>query len=171
MKMQCWWGKGEGRIFSCLSIIANLSFIEFQKRHKVTEAVFFVSVNLSIHQGQNQRLNHHCLCHCLPRKAQEQLWLVKGRRETMFCYVFFFSARRKLPFLLLTVNTMKRSFRLIMPLNLTLPCFLLDFGGKIVFFPQFLQQMNSVRPTRVVCFAWEFPFTLGRAGMITKWSL
>ena len=31
--------------------------------------------------------------------------------------------------------------------------------------------MNSVRPTRVVCFDWEFPFKLGRAGMITKWSL
>ena len=72
--------KGEGRIFSCLSIIANLFFIECQKRHKVTEAVFFVSFNFSIHQGQNQRLNYHCPCHCLPRKAQEQLWLVKGRR-------------------------------------------------------------------------------------------
>ena len=59
-------GKGEGRIFSCLSIIANLFFIEFQKRHKVTEVVIFVS----IHQGENQWLNHHCLCHCLTRKAQ-----------------------------------------------------------------------------------------------------
>ena len=47
-------------------IIANLFFIEFQKRHKVTE------VNL-IHQGQNQRLNYHFLCHCPLRKAQEQL--------------------------------------------------------------------------------------------------
>ena len=72
---------------------------------------------------------------------------------------------------MLTVNTMKHSFRLIIPLNLTLPCFLLDFGEKIILFYSFLQQMNSVRPTRVVCFAWGFSFKLGRAEMITKWSL
>ena len=38
----------------------------------------FVTFNFAIHQGQNQKLNHHFLCHCLPRKAQgqEQLWLL-----------------------------------------------------------------------------------------------
>ena len=44
-------------------------------------------------------------------------------------------------------------------------------GEKIRLFSSFLQQMNSVRPTRVVCFAWGFPSKLGRAEMITKWSL
>ena len=39
----------------------------------------------------------------------------------------------------------------------TLPCSLLAFG-EICLFSSFLQQMNSVEPTRVACFAGVFPF-------------
>ena len=44
-------------------IIANLLFVDFQKRNRVTEVVVFVSFNFSIYQGQYQRLNHHCHSH------------------------------------------------------------------------------------------------------------
>ena len=40
--------------------------------------------------------------------------------------------------------------------------FLLNFKKYIYIFSSFLQQMNSVRPTRVVCFAWGFPFNLAK---------
>ena len=73
------------------------------------------------------------------------------------------------PFLLCAINTMKHLFRLIMPLDLTLPCFHLAFGEKYSFIP-FIYP-TDVRPTCVVCFAWGFPFQLGRSGMKTKWSL
>ena len=81
--------------------------------------------------------------------------LVKGRRKTLF--------PRFVPFLLLTVNTMKHLFRLIMSLDLTLPSFLLTLEEKNSFI-HFISP-TDVRSTRVMCFAWGFPFQLGRAGM------
>ena len=55
---------------------------------------------------------------------------------------------------------------LIMPLDLTLPCFVLAFEEKKLFI-HFLSP-TDIRQTRVVCFAWGFPFQLGRAGMKAK---
>ena len=81
--------------------------------------------------------------------------LVKGRRKTLFPLF--------VPFLLLTVNTMKHLFRLIMSLDLTLPSFLLTLEEKNSFI-HFISP-TDVRSTRVMCFAWGFPFQLGRAGM------
>ena len=80
--------------------------------------------------------------------------LVKGCHETLF---WFLSVRRKLPFLLLTVNRMKHSFRLIMALDLHLTLFSLGLWGNL-FILFIIQQMNSVQPTRVACFAGVFPF-------------
>ena len=59
-----------------LFFIANLFFIELQKRRKIKRRFNFVSFNFSIHPDQDQMLNQHFLCHCPPRKAQEQLWLL-----------------------------------------------------------------------------------------------
>ena len=44
-------------------------------------------------------------------------------------------------------------------------------GKKICLFCPFLKQISSVRPTRVVKFAWRFLFRLVRARVIMKWSL
>ena len=44
-----------------------------------------------------------------------------------------------------------------MAIDLTLPCFLLAFV-EICLFSSYLQQMNSVQPTHVVCFAGGCPF-------------
>ena len=60
MKMTVGRGRGreewQQRKFQ-LFIIANLFFIEFQKRHQVTEVVIFVSFNFPIHQGQKRETN------------------------------------------------------------------------------------------------------------------
>ena len=75
--------------------------------------------------------------------------LVKGRRKTLSWFVpFLLTAHRQYNETLIQT--------VIMPLDLTLPCFLLAFGKKIRLFSLFLQQMISIRPTREVC----FPFNL-----------
>ena len=60
-------------------------------------------------------------------------------------------------------STVKHSFRIIMPFNLS--CFLLAVGTKnslILFI------LSTVWLTQVACFTWGFPSRLGRAGMRTK---